>query len=73
MEESIDVRGLSCPQPVIITLEKIKSAKQDRFKILVDTDTAKENIGRMVRTVGWEIVEVEPQGSGYVITVAKVS
>lgn len=73
MEELIDVRGLSCPQPVIVTLEKIKTSHHDRLRILVDTDTARENIGRMVRTVGWEIIEVEPQGIGYIITIGKSS
>lgn len=73
MDELIDVRGLSCPQPVLITLEKIKTSQQDRLRILVDTDTARENIGRMVRTVGWKILEVEPQGIGYIITIGRSS
>jgi TusA-related sulfurtransferase len=73
MEELIDVRGLSCPQPVLVTLEKIKTSKSNQLRILVDTDTARENIARMVKTVGWEVLEVEPQGIGYLITIGKVS
>jgi len=73
MEELIDVRGLSCPQPVLVTLEKIKASKSNQLRILVDTDTARENIARMVKTVGWEVIEVEPQGVGYIITIGKTS
>ncbi|MGC8719328.1 MAG: sulfurtransferase TusA family protein [Thermodesulforhabdaceae bacterium] len=73
MTELVDVRGLSCPQPVIVTLEKIKSAQSNELRILVDTDTARENIARMVKTVGWEVINVEPQGIGYIITIGKVS
>jgi|YNPNPStandDraft_1061719.scaffolds.fasta_scaffold01519_11 TusA-related sulfurtransferase len=73
MEELIDVRGLSCPQPVLVTLEKIKTSKSNQLRILVDTDTARENIARMVKTVGWEVLEVEPQGIGYLITIGKAS
>jgi len=73
MEELIDVRGLACPQPVLVTLEKIKTSKSNQLRILVDTDTARENIARMVKTVGWEVLEVEPQGIGYLITIGKAS
>ncbi|MEJ5300455.1 MAG: sulfurtransferase TusA family protein [Thermodesulforhabdaceae bacterium] len=73
MEELVDVRGLSCPQPVLVTLEKIKASRSNRLRILVDTDTARENIARMVKTVGWEVLEVEPQGIGYIITIGKAA
>ncbi len=73
MEELVDVRGLSCPQPVLVALEKIKTCSSDRLRILVDTDTARENIARMVRTVGWDLLAVEPQGIGYILTIGKVS
>ncbi len=73
MEELVDVRGLSCPQPVLVTLEKIKASKSNQLRILVDTDTARENIARMVKTVGWEVLEVEPQGIGYIITIGKAA
>lgn len=73
MSELVDVRGLSCPQPVLVTLEKIKSAQASQLRILVDTDTARENIARMVKTVGWQVLNVEPQGIGYIITIGKAS
>ena len=46
MDNTIDARGLSCPQPVLITIEQIKKMGKGRSEVLVDTDTSKENVAR---------------------------
>ncbi len=71
MEKLIDVRGLSCPKPVIIALGKIKVCKTDRLKFIVDTNRCKENISKMVRTVGWDVDSIEPGENGYILTIVK--
>ena len=71
MGNVVDARGLSCPQPVLMTLEEITSVKKGRVMILVDTDTSKENVTRAIKTQGWEIEEVQPEGTGYRITISK--
>ena len=35
----IDARGLSCPQPVLLTMEALKENKA-RYEIIVDNNTA---------------------------------
>ena len=71
MSNIVDARGLSCPHPVLMTLEEITTVKRGRITILVDTDTSKENVTRAIKTQGWAITEVQPEGMGYRITISK--
>ena len=61
MAEIIDARGLSCPQPVILTNKKIKEMGKGVFEVLVDTETSKENISRLAQQSGWHI-EMKQEG-----------
>ncbi|MFH0725024.1 MAG: sulfurtransferase TusA family protein [Pseudomonadota bacterium] len=71
MVTTVDARGLSCPQPVILTLDKIRTGKDKEIIILVDTDTSKENVLRATTSQGWRVKDVAPEGEGYRITIAK--
>lgn len=71
MSTTVDVRGLSCPQPVLDTLQQLKSQQTGELTILVDTDTSKENVIRAASSRKWQLVEVRPEGSGYRITFTK--
>lgn len=72
MPATVDARGLSCPQPVIMTLKQIKTGNQNEIIILVDTDTSKENVMRAATSQGWEVKDVSPDGEGYQITIKKL-
>jgi tRNA 2-thiouridine synthesizing protein A len=71
MTTTVDARGFSCPQPVLMTLDQIKEADQGEILILVDTDTSKENVSRATTSQGWQVKEVLEEGGGYRITIAK--
>jgi len=71
MSNIVDARGLSCPQPVLLTLNEMKKIKKGEIVILVDTDTSKENVSRAATSQGWNVKSVEPEGIGYRITVSK--
>ncbi len=71
MNTKIDARGLSCPQPVIMTLDEIKAGKTSEIEILVDTDTSKENVSRAATSQGWEVTNVSEEGDEYKITIRK--
>jgi len=71
MTTTVDARGFSCPQPVLMTLDEIKKADQGEILILVDTDTSKENVSRAATSQGWQVKEVLEEGGGYRITIAK--
>jgi tRNA 2-thiouridine synthesizing protein A len=71
MKTTIDARGFSCPQPVLMTLEGIRKADKEEMVILVDTDTSKENVSRAAKSQGWQVKEVLEQGGGYRVTISK--
>ncbi|MDD2390922.1 MAG: sulfurtransferase TusA family protein, partial [Desulfobacterales bacterium] len=67
----VDARGLSCPQPVILTLNEIKNGKNPEIIVLVDTDTSMENVMRAAESQGCQINGVAPEGDGYRISITK--
>jgi TusA-related sulfurtransferase len=71
MAEIVDASGLSCPQPVLMTLNRIKALDQGEIEILVDTDTSKENVSRAAESQGWEISEVNESDTGYRVLIKK--
>jgi TusA-related sulfurtransferase len=71
MAEIVDASGLSCPQPVLMTLNKIKGLDRGEIEVLVDTDTSKENVSRAAQSQGWEVVEVTESGTGYRVLIKK--
>ena len=71
MAFTVDARGLSCPQPVLMTLDEIKKGSEKEIIVLVDTDTSKENVTRAAESQGYRVNEVSPEGQGYRITITK--
>ncbi len=71
MDNIIDAKGLSCPQPVILTLRAIKKTTNNEIIVLVDTNTSKENVIRAAESKGWESEEVEKVDDGYKIILGK--
>ncbi|MFH1082302.1 MAG: sulfurtransferase TusA family protein [Pseudomonadota bacterium] len=71
MSTIVDARGLSCPQPVLMTLEEIKKMTKGEIEILVDTDTSKENVSRAAESQQWQVQEIQEEGVGYRIKIKK--
>jgi TusA-related sulfurtransferase len=67
----VDAGGLSCPQPVLMTLNKIKEIKKGEIIVKVDTDTSKENVSRAAKSQGWEVADIQEKEGGYQITLKK--
>lgn len=69
MAKEIDARGLSCPQPVFLTIKAIDEGKFP-IRVVVDNATAKANIRRMAQ--GKKLnVAVEEQGEDVILTLSK--
>lgn len=65
---TIDARGLSCPQPVLMTRQAISGLTTGTVEILVDSVTSCENISRFAKTSGWTaITEQTPSGDYRVV------
>jgi TusA-related sulfurtransferase len=71
MSETVDARGLSCPQPVLLALEAMKKLAKGQLTVLVDTDTSKENVLRAAASQGWQEAGVEEQAGAYQIRLRK--
>ena len=62
--ETVDARGLSCPQPVMLASKAIKKLNKGAIEVLVDSGTARDNVSRLGKNSGWAVtVEEQPEGS----------
>ena len=68
--ERIDARGLSCPQPVVLTKNHIEKIGSGEFEIMVDIGTARDNISRFAVNCGWAVA-VRCDGDDIVLTLTK--
>ena len=71
MNKIVDAGGLSCPQPVLMTLDKIKEIQKGEIIVKVDTDTSKENVSRAAESQGWDVADIQKDGEGYQLTIKK--
>jgi len=71
MDTTVDARGLSCPQPVLMTMGEIKKVEKGEIVVFVDTDTSKENVSRAASSKGWQVKDVQKEDEGYKITISK--
>ncbi len=66
---TVDARGLSCPQPVMLAKQAVDKG-QFPVEVLVDTVTSRENVRRMAERFGLN-VRVEPSGDGFKLTLER--
>jgi len=67
----VDAGGLSCPQPVLMTLDKLKEIQKGEIIVKVDTDTSKENVSRAAQSQGWDVADIQKKEEGYQLTLKK--
>ena len=68
-KQIVDARGLSCPQPVLMTKKAIESGEKS-YEILVDNGTARENVTRLATNAGFKVTVTE-DGDDYRLTLTK--
>ncbi len=62
-DQTVDARGLSCPEPVLLAKKAIEGLTSGTIEVLVDTVTSKENVTRMASTLSCA-VKSETVGDG---------
>ena len=57
----VDVRGFSCPIPVVRTKKAIKDNPEEELIVLVESAVSKENVSRLAQSEGYstQVEEVE--------------
>ncbi|MEA4884507.1 MAG: sulfurtransferase TusA family protein [Clostridia bacterium] len=71
--QTIDARGLSCPQPVVLTRNALGNIESGRLDVLVDNVVAKENVMRFARHEGCIVDVNDTEENCYVIHIDKQS
>ena len=66
---TVDARGLSCPQPVILARKAIE-AGQFPIEVLVETVTSRENVRRMAEKAGCHVA-VAQTGDEFKLTLTR--
>ncbi len=69
MSDTIDARGLTCPQPVILAKRRIDQGEES-IVVMVDNAAAKENVSRLGENQGYEVT-IEEQGEDYQLIMYK--
>ncbi|MBC8870922.1 MAG: sulfurtransferase TusA family protein [Planctomycetes bacterium] len=70
-DKSVDARGLSCPEPVLLTKQAIESIDSGTIEVMVDTVTSRENITRMAETLSCTVQAAESDKGGFVLNIKK--
>lgn len=65
----VDARGLSCPEPVILTQNALKSGEAS-YEVLVDAVAPRENVTRCAMHNGYDVTCTEEDGV-YTLTLTK--
>ena len=58
---TIDARGLSCPEPVILISQAMKSG-ESAYEIIVDNRVSRENVTRFAEHQGYAVSVSEADG-----------
>ncbi len=67
---TIDCRGLSCPQPVVLFAQASGEDGASPMDLLVDNPASLENLSRAARKKGWTVKAVEaPELGGGVVRI----
>lgn len=60
----VDVRGLSCPIPVVKTKKAFEDNPGAEVIVLIDTEVSVENVSRLAENRGYSVT-VQREGDGY--------
>ncbi len=72
MSKFIDTSGLSCPQPMLEVKKFIDTTADKAMQVLADNDCSRENIRRLAKQRGWQVVQEEKVENGYMLYLEKM-
>lgn len=64
----VDARGLSCPEPVMLTQAALKSHGQEVIKVLVSEPHTRANVEKFAKSQGKKVT-VKEVGSEFELTI----
>lgn len=69
--KTIDARGLSCPQPVMLVRKEISEMTAGVAEVLLDSGTAQDNVTRLAENSGWNVTAENLADGTYRLTLKK--
>ncbi|MDD2621323.1 MAG: sulfurtransferase-like selenium metabolism protein YedF [Syntrophomonadaceae bacterium] len=63
---TVDARGLSCPQPVVLTKKALETSEVNEVLTIVDNTVALENVSRLLDTLKLAPIINEKDGDYYI-------
>lgn len=69
--KTLDVRGLSCPEPAMLTREALLALGSGELIVLTDSFTSRTNIERTGKLTGWKAETIQDVDGTYRITLTK--
>jgi TusA-related sulfurtransferase len=70
MQKAIDARGLSCPQPVLMTIQAMQQGENE-ISVIVDNEASFENVSRAATAKGYTLVKVDQTHGEYHLSLSK--
>ena len=71
MKQTVDARGLSCPQPVLLAVQTMRAVGVGEIEVLVDNEASRENVGRAAHSQGWTVAVAELANGEFRLDLAK--
>lgn len=71
MKQKVDARGLSCPQPVLMAMQAMRTKGSGEIEVVVDNEASRENVFRAAQSQGWSVVVDELDGGEFRLSLAK--
>ena len=62
----VDARGMSCPQPVLMTKKALENSPKE-LEVLVDNTTASRNVERFFKSQGYKVQVSSLNDEDYVL------
>lgn len=66
--ETLDCKGLNCPEPVLRTKTYLEQNKGESFSVVVDRDASRENVLHFAKSQGCAVSVAQDGANSFVIT-----
>jgi tRNA 2-thiouridine synthesizing protein A len=71
MSLTVDARGLSCPQPVLMFMEALKSSDNNEIIVLVDSEASMENVSRAAESKNYTVTDIQRKDEEYRLIIVR--
>jgi len=71
-DEEIDVKGLVCPRPMVMTMAALKKMeKGGTLKVTANDSSVKHSIPSLCERAGYTLLEQAEEGGSYIFVIRK--